>query len=127
MDQCSPGIVWRQRTDLFPFYRYTILFRERQRRIIVKITGTPASNSDTNILDLSNDDDGTVTGTIEPFELIFNDEGADFAEDKSPEYTGKKRTKTVIKNKDKESEKTFTLVDWSVRGKLTDWPEKDKK
>ena len=100
---------------------------DKNKRFTVKITGTPASNSDTNIVDFSSEDDGKVTGTIEPFELIFNDVGADFADDRSLEYTGKKETKTVIKDKGKVSEQKFTLVDWSAKGKLTDWSAKDRK
>ncbi len=91
---------------------------DKKKKLTVKIAGTPASNSGTNILDLSSKvDNPSITGTIDTFFLTFNNAGARFAEGDLLAYTGKKTTKTVIKDKGKPSEKTFTLVDWSAKGK----------
>ena len=88
---------------------------DKKKKLTVRIAGTPASNSNTNVIDLSGKDDGTVIGNIGTFDLIFNNTGAGLGEGQSLAYTGKKKTTTVIK--DKASGKTFTLVDWSVKGK----------
>ena len=90
---------------------------DKNRKLTVKITGTPASNSSSNVVDLSGKANGPVTGNIDTFVLTFNNAGANFAEGESLAYTGKKNSKTVIKDKGKASEKTFTLVDWSAKGK----------
>ena len=81
---------------------------DKKKKLAVKITGTPVSDSSTNVVDLSGKADGPVTGSIDTFFLTFNNAGARFAEGESLSYTGKKTTKTV---------KTFTLVDWSAKGK----------
>ena len=81
---------------------------DKKKKMTVKITGTPVSDSSTNVVDLSGKADGPVTGSIDTFFLTFNNAGARFAEGESLSYTGKKTTKTV---------KTFTLVDWSAKGK----------
>ena len=89
---------------------------DKKKKLTIKITGTPASNSNTNVLDLSGSADGAVTGNIDTFVLTFNNAGAKF--DQGPlGYTGKKMTSTVIKDKGMASEKTFTLVNWSAKGK----------
>ena len=90
---------------------------DKKKKLTVKITGTPASNSNTNVVDLSGKADGKATGNIDTFVLTFNNAGASFAEGESLDYTGTKNTKTLIKDKGKPSEKTFTLVGWSARGK----------
>ena len=88
---------------------------DKKKKLTVKITGTPASNSNTNVVDLSGKaDNPLITGNIDTFVLTFNNAGASF---ESLDYTGKKTTKTVIKDKGKPSEKTFTLVNWSTKGK----------
>ena len=81
---------------------------DKKKKLAVKITGTPVSDSSTNVVDLSGKADGPVTGSIDTFFLTFNNAGARFAEGESLSYTGKKTTKIV---------KTFTLVDWSAKGK----------
>ena len=92
---------------------------DKKKKMTVKITGTPVSNSNTNVLDLSGSGDSTsIMGNIDTFSLIFNNAGAGF--DKVLPllaYTGSKKTSTVIKDKGKPSEKTFTLVNWSAKGK----------
>ena len=90
---------------------------DKNRKLTVRITGTPASNSNVNVVDLSGKANGPVTGNIDTFVLTFSNAGANFAKGESLAYTGKKNSKTVIKDKGKESEKTFTLVDWSAKGK----------
>ena len=91
---------------------------DKKKKLTVKITGTPASNSATNVVDLSGEDDGAVKGNIDTFVLTFNNAGSGF--DKVlplMAYTGNKKTSTVIKDKGKATEKTFTLVNWSAKGK----------
>ena len=90
---------------------------DKKKKVTVKVTGSPALNTATNVVDLSGKADGPVTGTIDTFVLTFNNAGARFAEGESLPYTGKKTTKTVIKDKGKATEKTFTLVEWSGKGK----------
>ena len=90
---------------------------DKKKILTVKITGTPASNSNVNVVDLSGKANGPVTGNIDTFVLTFSNAGANFAEGESLAYSGKKNSKTVIKDKGKASEKTFTLVDWSAKGK----------
>ena len=91
---------------------------DKKKKMTVKITGTPVSNSNTNVLDLAGGDDGAVTGNLDTFVLTFNNAGAKF-DQVLPllAYTGNKKTSTVIKDKGKPSEKTFTLVNWSAKGK----------
>ncbi|MEI7673847.1 MAG: hypothetical protein WCK00_17215, partial [Deltaproteobacteria bacterium] len=91
----------------------------KNKKLTVKITGTPASNSGTNVVDLSGGDDSTsIMGNIDTFTLTFNNAGASF-DQVLPllAYTGNKKTSTVIKDMSKASEKTFTLVNWSAKGK----------
>ena len=92
---------------------------DKKKKLTVKIKGTPATNSNTNVLDLSgSEDSSSITGNIDTFALTFNNAGAGL-DQALPllAYTGKKKTTTVIKDKGKPSEKTFTLVNWSAKGK----------
>ena len=89
---------------------------DKKKKLTIKITGTPISNSNTNVLDLSGSGDSTsITGKIDTFTLTFNSAGAGF--DKVLPllaFTGKKKTSYVKGNV---SMKTFTLVNWSAKGK----------
>ena len=91
---------------------------DKNRKLTVKITGTPASNSNTNVVDFSGvADNPLITGNLDTFNLTFNNAGARFAAGELLAYTGKKTTSTAIKDKGKESEEEFTLVNWSAKGK----------
>ncbi len=92
---------------------------DKKKKLTVRITGTPVSDSDNNVVDLYDKDDGDITGNIETFLLTFNSAGATFGEvvPFPLTYTGNKKTKTVIKDKGKDTEETFTLVEWSAKGK----------
>ncbi len=91
---------------------------DKKKKLTVKIKGTPATNSNINVVDLSGNEDGATLGKISTFSLTFSNAGAGFDQALPMlAYIGKKKTTTVIKDKGKPSEKTFTLVDWSAKGK----------
>ena len=90
---------------------------DKKKKLTVRITGTPASNAETNVADLSGENDGPITGDISAFLLTFNNAGARFLQGESMAYAGKKKTCAVTKDKGKASENTFTLVNWYAKGK----------
>ncbi len=88
---------------------------DKKKMLTVRVTGTPLQDTDVNILDLSaeNDTPPDIIGAIDNYDLIFNNATASFATGKSISYTGKKKTKTVIKDGQQ-----YDLITWSAKGKL---------
>jgi len=84
----------------------TITLRwDKKKVMLVKVVGKPLAGSDKNIVDLSSEDDGPVTGTIDG-NVSFGDVSTDFSID----YAGKKKSKLA-------KDKTTELIGWNVSGK----------
>ncbi len=90
---------------------------DSKRKLTVRITGTPATNDKTNILDLSSQQDGAdIQGAIQTFALIFNNAGASFSDGDAIAYHGSKRTRNVCKGKG-DNARTFELISWMAKGR----------
>lgn len=88
---------------------------DKKKKLIISVTGTPKSDDETNILDLSSAGDSDyIPGTIDSSDMFFGDEGAAFTGEESLAYIGKKKTKSIEREKEK-----FSLVTWSAKGSFS--------